>query len=120
MGEVILPAAVRVPGSSANLGPGFDVLGLALEIYLEARVDRSAPGRPLVQLAGPHTEGISADESEVEARLQAMAGEQGLATGSLRETYGEGLAEALRAQLCEEKALEFLAAQAKIEETTDT
>ena len=28
---------VRVPASSANLGPGFDALGLALGIYLECR-----------------------------------------------------------------------------------
>jgi homoserine kinase len=28
---------VRVPGSSANLGPGFDALGVALEIWLECR-----------------------------------------------------------------------------------
>jgi homoserine kinase len=28
-------AAVRVPASSANLGPGFDVLALALELHLE-------------------------------------------------------------------------------------
>lgn len=28
---------VRVPASSANLGPGFDALGLALNIYLECR-----------------------------------------------------------------------------------
>jgi homoserine kinase len=28
---------VRVPASSANLGPGFDALGMALEIYLECR-----------------------------------------------------------------------------------
>jgi len=28
---------VRVPASSANLGPGFDALGLALEIYLTCR-----------------------------------------------------------------------------------
>lgn len=28
---------VRVPASSANLGPGFDALGLALSIYLECR-----------------------------------------------------------------------------------
>ena len=65
MGGVILPVAVRVPGSSANLGPGFDVLGLALEIYLEARVDRSAPDRSPVRLAGPHTEGISTDDSNL-------------------------------------------------------
>jgi homoserine kinase len=29
--------AVRVPASSANLGPGFDALGLALDIYLVCR-----------------------------------------------------------------------------------
>lgn len=29
--------AVRVPASSANLGPGFDTLGLALNVYLECR-----------------------------------------------------------------------------------
>ena len=28
---------VRVPASSANLGPGFDALGMALSIYLECR-----------------------------------------------------------------------------------
>lgn len=28
--------AVRVPASSANLGPGFDVLGMALDLHLEA------------------------------------------------------------------------------------
>ena len=28
---------VRVPASSANLGPGFDALGMALGIYLECR-----------------------------------------------------------------------------------
>jgi homoserine kinase len=32
---------VRVPASSANLGPGFDALGLALAIYLECRYRRS-------------------------------------------------------------------------------
>jgi homoserine kinase len=32
-----MPNVVRVPASSANLGPGFDALGLALGIYLECR-----------------------------------------------------------------------------------
>jgi len=32
---------VRVPGSSANLGPGFDALGLALRIYLTCRFRQS-------------------------------------------------------------------------------
>jgi len=32
---------VRVPASSANLGPGFDVLAVALELYLEVRLEAS-------------------------------------------------------------------------------
>ncbi len=30
-------SSVRVPASSANIGPGFDALGLALSVYLECR-----------------------------------------------------------------------------------
>jgi homoserine kinase len=36
---------VRVPASSANLGPGFDALGLALDLYLQCRF------RPAAELA---------------------------------------------------------------------
>jgi homoserine kinase len=32
---------VRIPASSANLGPGFDALGLALAIYLTCRFERA-------------------------------------------------------------------------------
>lgn len=32
---------VRIPATSANLGPGFDALGMALSIYLECRFRRS-------------------------------------------------------------------------------
>jgi homoserine kinase len=34
-----MQTTVRVPASSANLGPGFDALGLALDIYLECRFE---------------------------------------------------------------------------------
>jgi len=51
---------VRVPASSANLGPGFDSLGLALGIYLTCRYRRSdtliirAEGRDAAQIpTGP-------------------------------------------------------------------
>jgi len=37
-------AAVRVPGTTANLGPGFDTLGIALRLYNRATVTR-CPGR---------------------------------------------------------------------------
>ena len=36
-------ALVRAPASSANLGPGFDVLALALDLWLEVEA-RPAPG----------------------------------------------------------------------------
>jgi len=51
---------VRVPASSANLGPGFDALGLALGVYLTCRFRRSdtlairTSGRDAAQIpAGP-------------------------------------------------------------------
>ncbi len=34
---------VRVPATSANLGPGFDVLGLALGLYNEIVYDEAGP-----------------------------------------------------------------------------
>ncbi|MEQ8175286.1 MAG: homoserine kinase [Syntrophomonadaceae bacterium] len=42
---------VRVPASSANLGPGFDTLGLALNLYLDVTIEES-PGQPSVQVFG--------------------------------------------------------------------
>jgi homoserine kinase len=39
---------VRVPATSANLGPGFDALGLALDLFEEVHVERLGEG------AGPH------------------------------------------------------------------
>jgi len=35
-------ASVRVPASSANLGPGFDVLALALDLHLEIKAEEAA------------------------------------------------------------------------------
>ena len=40
---------LRVPASSANLGPGFDALGLALGIYLECRFTWQGTVRDLPQ-----------------------------------------------------------------------
>jgi len=39
------PLRVRVPASTSNLGPGFDQLGLALELYLEVELE-PVPGPP--------------------------------------------------------------------------
>ena len=32
---------IKVPATSANIGPGFDCLGLALELYANFEVDRN-------------------------------------------------------------------------------
>ncbi|HWP38596.1 MAG TPA: homoserine kinase [Gemmatimonadales bacterium] len=41
-----MPYTVRVPASTSNLGAGFDCLGLALDLWLEARlVEGSGPAR---------------------------------------------------------------------------
>lgn len=40
-------ATVRVPGTTANLGPGFDTLGIALRLYNRVRVE-SDPGKAIV------------------------------------------------------------------------
>lgn len=52
---------VRVPASSANLGPGFDALGLALTVYLTCRVRASDSLR--IRVTGRDAEQIAADES---------------------------------------------------------
>ena len=45
-------AAVRVPGSTSNLGSGFDTIGLALDRYLEARFDPDDSGMLTVERHG--------------------------------------------------------------------
>lgn len=47
-------ATVRVPGTTANLGPGFDTLGLALRLYNRVTVTRQV--RRGVQLVSPISE----------------------------------------------------------------
>jgi homoserine kinase len=39
-----MPIRVRVPASTSNLGPGFDFLGLALSLHLEAQCSGPSPG----------------------------------------------------------------------------
>jgi trigger factor len=67
------------------------------------------------------SENLSIEPADVEARIAEMAEEQGLEPKRLSEAYGgDAFEQALEAQLRDEKALEFLVAQAKVEETTDT
>lgn len=54
---------VRVPASSANLGPGFDTLGLALGIYLHCRFRIAA--EDVVRVSGRDTESIPAESKNL-------------------------------------------------------
>lgn len=55
------PVTVRVPASSANLGPGFDTLGLALALYDEITVE--AVGHALViDVEGEGADDVPRDE----------------------------------------------------------
>ena len=68
------PVRVRAPATSANLGPGFDALGLALALYdeVEARV----------------TDGGLAIEVSGEGSETAAAGEQHLVVRAMRAAFG--------------------------------
>ena len=66
-------------------------------------------------------ENLSVSPEDVDARLQEMAEEQGVDKDRLLKAYGgEAFERALESQLRDERALEFLVARAKVEETTDT
>jgi homoserine kinase len=54
---------LKVPASSANLGPGFDALGLALGVYLECRFRPSA--RLEIRVSGREAEAIPTGEDNL-------------------------------------------------------
>lgn len=58
---------VRVPASSANLGPGFDALGLALALYDEVEVEVTDGGLT-IDVAGEGAEAVPRDESHLLVR----------------------------------------------------
>ena len=62
---------VRVPATSANLGPGFDTLGLALSVYDEVTVTvRDEPGAR-VDVRGVGEGVVATDESNLVVRSLA-------------------------------------------------
>jgi len=61
-------ATVRVPATSANLGPGFDTLGLALALYDELRVTVVQGSGVHVEVTGVGKGDVPTDESNLVAR----------------------------------------------------
>ncbi|MGI5244933.1 homoserine kinase [Dactylosporangium sp. CA-139066] len=66
------PVVVRVPATSANLGPGFDALGLALTLYdeVEARV---TSGGVVVEVSGEGEGELPGDASHLVVRAMRRA-----------------------------------------------
>jgi homoserine kinase len=65
--------AVRVPATSANLGPGFDTLGLALSVYDELEVTALAEGELIIDVEGAGAEDVPRDATHLVVRAIAHA-----------------------------------------------
>lgn len=69
------PLQISVPASSANLGPGFDTIGLALDLRLRATV-RDADGYGIVFAPGSHAPTHEGFAEEIERGLSAILGDR--------------------------------------------
>lgn len=54
---------LKIPATSANLGPGFDCMGLALNLYNNIYIEEN--DRLAIELGGFYTENIPADETNL-------------------------------------------------------
>lgn len=78
MSAAVAPApgrrvVVRVPATSANLGPGFDTLGLALSLYDELEVTSLPEGELEIEVAGEGRGDVPRDGSNLVVRSIAYA-----------------------------------------------
>ena len=65
-------ARARVPATTANLGPGFDALGLALDLHEEVILERlDGDERPRVRVTGLNASRLRADTNLL-AYLEAV------------------------------------------------
>ena len=54
---------VRVPATTANLGPGYDILGLALKLYNIVEIEKS--DKPSIEIEGEGADFLPKDESNI-------------------------------------------------------
>ena len=74
----MVAVVVRVPATIANLGPGFDALGLALSWHNEVRVERTSGGLS-ISATGPGAETLPRDETNLVVRaLTSIMGDEPL------------------------------------------
>jgi homoserine kinase len=70
--ELAGPVTVRVPATSANLGPGFDSFGLALSLH-DVVTARVTPGGLAIEVTGPGAETVGAGERHLVVRAMRAA-----------------------------------------------
>ncbi|MEI6882692.1 MAG: homoserine kinase [Bacteroidota bacterium] len=68
--------SVKVPATSANLGPGFDTLGMALSYYDELEVEAVAGAGAVVEVIGEGAGEVPTDETNLVVRSIAHVFEQ--------------------------------------------
>src|SRR5690606_2648438 len=71
--DALRTVTVTVPATSANLGPGFDTLGLALSIYDTITVSAFSDDRLDIEVTGSGAEQIPRDASNLVVRSIAHA-----------------------------------------------
>jgi homoserine kinase len=77
--------SVKVPATSANLGPGFDTLGMALSFYDELEVEAVAGSGAFVEVHGEGAGEVPTDETNLVVRSIAYVFEQaGIALPGLK------------------------------------
>ncbi|MEI2731539.1 MAG: homoserine kinase [Dermatophilaceae bacterium] len=78
MSSVPVGAAIRVraPASSANLGPGFDSIGLALGVWDEVDVEVTAEPGLRIDVSGQGSAGVPRDESHLVYRSMVRSFER--------------------------------------------
>lgn len=75
---------VRVPATSANLGPGFDSLGLAVALHDTVSVETTDTGTITVEVAGEGAQDVPRDSSHLIVRtVLDLLEEQGFAVDGL-------------------------------------
>jgi homoserine kinase len=86
----IVGREILVPGSTSNLGPGFDALGLALQIYLRVRVGGAVDdgrGELRFEFVGGAPEG----ENAIERAIRELAQRRGLTLPSMALHVDSGI-----------------------------
>jgi homoserine kinase len=78
-----LPAEIVVPGSVSNLGPGFDALSVAVQVYLRVRVVEVLPDAPDT-LACDFDGGGPTGENRIESAFRLARERVGTAAPGLR------------------------------------